>query len=96
VQKFSQKGWICKTWEGEMATVTMPGTAQEKFLFTVRSDDIAAQVNKVMGKHPPRIGRSATIESEHERLDGRRSHSTARSTGRRNRLMKSLSWCLVV
>ena len=50
VQKFSQKGWICKTWEGEMAMVTMPGTAQEKFLFTVRSDDVAAQVNKVMGK----------------------------------------------
>ncbi len=27
VQKLSQKGWICKTWEGEMAMVTMPGTA---------------------------------------------------------------------
>jgi hypothetical protein len=50
IQKFSQKGWICKTWEGEMAMVTMPGTAQEKFLFTVRSDDVAAQINKVMGK----------------------------------------------
>ena len=50
VQKLSKKGWICKTWEGEMAMVTMPGTAQEKFLFTVRSDDVAAQVNKVMGK----------------------------------------------
>jgi len=50
VQKFSQKGWICKTWEGEMAMVTMPGTAQEKFLFTVKSDDVAAQINKVMGK----------------------------------------------
>jgi hypothetical protein len=50
VQKLSQKGWICKTWEGEMAMVTMPGTAQEKFLFTVRSDDVAAQINKVMGK----------------------------------------------
>jgi hypothetical protein len=50
VQKLSQKGWICKTWEGEMAMVTMPGTAQEKFLFTVRSDNVAAQINKVMGK----------------------------------------------
>jgi hypothetical protein len=50
IQKFSQKGWICKTWEGEMAMVTMPGTAQEKFPFTVRSDDVAAQINKVMGK----------------------------------------------
>jgi hypothetical protein len=50
VQKLSKKGWICKTWEGEMAMVTMPGTAQEKFAFTVRSDDVAAQLNKVMGK----------------------------------------------
>ncbi len=50
IQKFSQKGWICKTWEGEMAMVTMPGTAQEKFLFTVRDDAVAARINKVMGK----------------------------------------------
>ncbi len=50
VQKLSKKGWICKTWEGEMAMVTMPGTMQEKFLFTVRSDEVAAQLNKVMGK----------------------------------------------
>ena len=50
VQKLSKKGWICKTWEGEMAMVTMPGTAQEKFMFTIRSDDVAAQINKVMGK----------------------------------------------
>jgi hypothetical protein len=50
VQKLSKKGWICKTWEGEMAMVTMPGTVQEKFVFTVRSDDVAAQLNKVMGK----------------------------------------------
>jgi len=50
VQKLSKKGWICKTWEGEMAMVTMPGTVQEKFAFTVRSDDVAAQINKAMGK----------------------------------------------
>jgi hypothetical protein len=50
VQKFSRKGWICKTWEGELALVTMPGTAQEKFLFTVRADDVAAKINAVMGK----------------------------------------------
>jgi len=24
LQKFSRKGWICKTWEGEMAMVTLP------------------------------------------------------------------------
>jgi hypothetical protein len=50
VQKFSRKGWICKTWEGEVALVTMPGTAQEKFLFTVWNDDVAAKINAAMGK----------------------------------------------
>ena len=50
VQKFSSKGWLCKTWEGEMAMVSMPGTTSEKFLFTVWDDDVAAQINKVMGK----------------------------------------------
>lgn len=50
VQKFSRKGWICKTWEGELALVTMPGTAQEKFLFTVWDDDVAAKINAAMGK----------------------------------------------
>src|SRR5690348_695494 len=50
VQKFSSKGWLCKTWEGEMAMVSIPGTTSEKFLFTVWNDDVAAQINKVMGK----------------------------------------------
>jgi len=50
VQKFSRKGWICKTWEGELALVTMPGTAQEKFLFTVWDDAVAQQINAAMGK----------------------------------------------
>jgi len=50
VQKLSSKGWLCKTWEGEMAMVSMPGTTTEKFYFTVWDDDVAAQINKVMGK----------------------------------------------
>ena len=50
VQKFSSKGWLCKTWEGEMAMVSMPGTTADKFFFTVWDDEIAAQINKVMGK----------------------------------------------
>jgi hypothetical protein len=50
IQKFSKKGWICKTWEGEMAMVSMPGTTQEKFYFTVWDDAVAEQINKVMGK----------------------------------------------
>ena len=50
VQKFSKKGWLCKTWEGEMALVTMPGAIPEKFLFTVRDDKVAEQINRVVGK----------------------------------------------
>ena len=50
VQKFSRKGWICKTWEGEMAMVSLPGSTAEKFFFTVRDDAVAEQVNQVMGK----------------------------------------------
>jgi hypothetical protein len=50
VQKLSQKGWICKTWEGELALVSLPGSAPEKFAFTMRDDTVAAQLTKVMGK----------------------------------------------
>jgi hypothetical protein len=50
VQKFSNKGWLCKTWEGELALVSLPGTSVEKFLFTVRDDAVAAQINKVVGQ----------------------------------------------
>jgi hypothetical protein len=50
VQKFSKKGWLCKTWEGELALVTMPGTMQEKFLFTVWDDAVAELINRHMGK----------------------------------------------
>ena len=50
VQKFSSKGWLCKTWEGEMAMVSMPGSMSEKFFFTVWDDATAEQVSKLMGK----------------------------------------------
>ena len=50
VQKFSRKGWVCKTWEGEMAMVTMPGTVAEKFAFTVRDDSVAKRLNVAVGK----------------------------------------------
>ena len=50
VQKLSKKGWICKTWEGELAMVSMPGSAPEKFLFTVFDDDVARDITRAMGK----------------------------------------------
>ena len=49
VQKFGQKGWLCKTWEGELAMVNMPGAMPEIFYFTVRNDSIAAEINKHIG-----------------------------------------------
>jgi len=50
VQKFSHKGWICKTWEGEIAMVSLPGTAPEIFPFTVRDESVAAQITKSVGQ----------------------------------------------
>ena len=50
LQKVSHKGWICKTWEGELSLVAMPGSAPEKFLFTVRDDAIAQKVSAAAGK----------------------------------------------
>jgi hypothetical protein len=50
VQKFSHKGWVCKTWEGELALVSLPGSSVEKFLFTVRDDDVAKEVSAATGK----------------------------------------------
>jgi len=50
VQKFSKKGWVCKTWEGELSMVNLAGQAQERWTFTVRDDSIAQVLQGVMGK----------------------------------------------
>lgn len=50
LQKVSNKGWICKTWEGELSLVAMPGSAPEKFLFTVRDEAVAQKVSAAAGK----------------------------------------------
>ena len=50
VQKFSRKGWVCKTWEGELAMVSLPGAMSEVFRFTVRDDAVAARINRSMGQ----------------------------------------------
>ena len=49
IQKLSKKGWVCKTWEGELAMVNVPGAMQERFPFTVRSDSLATVMNGLMG-----------------------------------------------
>ncbi len=50
VQKLSQKGWICKTYEGELILVSMPGTQAEKFFFTVRDKNVAKKINETVGE----------------------------------------------
>ena len=50
VQKISQKGWLCKTWEGELAMANLPGTMPQIFTFTVRSDSIAHVLEQNAGK----------------------------------------------
>ena len=50
VQKLSKKGWVCKTWEGELALVSLPGTMPEKFAFTIWDAEVAAQVTRAVGK----------------------------------------------
>ena len=50
VQKFSRKGWVCKTWEGELAMVNLPGALPQIFEFTVRDPKVAEQLNASVGK----------------------------------------------
>ncbi|MEK0429489.1 MAG: hypothetical protein RL001_2016 [Pseudomonadota bacterium] len=50
LQKFSRKGWVCKTWEGELMLTAMPGAIPEKFEFTVRDDQLAAELSANAGK----------------------------------------------
>jgi|SRR5450756_749059 hypothetical protein len=50
VQKISKKGWICKTWEGELAMANLPGTMPQIFTFSVRNDSIANVLEQNIGK----------------------------------------------
>jgi hypothetical protein len=50
IQKISKKGWLCKTWEGEIAMANLPGTMPQIFSFTVRNDSIAHLIEQNAGK----------------------------------------------
>jgi hypothetical protein len=50
LQKFSEKGWLCKTWEGELQMLPVPGALPEKFLFSVRNKALISKINASMGK----------------------------------------------
>jgi hypothetical protein len=63
IQKFSQKGWLCKTWEGELAMTTVPGTAPQLFAFSVRDDSIAGVIQDIVRT---REGRVSLTYEEHK------------------------------
>jgi hypothetical protein len=64
LQKFSKKGWLIKTWEGELAMTTVPGVAPVIWNFTVRDDAAAQQVSAS-------LGRSVVVHyTEHRGLPG--------------------------
>jgi len=50
LQKISQKGWICKSYEGEIAMTTVPGVAPTLWEFSVWDEGAAAQLRGFMGK----------------------------------------------
>ena len=50
IQKFSHKGWICKSHEGELAMTTVPGVAPILWDFSVWDENVASQLSQVMGK----------------------------------------------
>jgi hypothetical protein len=50
VQKLSRKGWLCKTWEGELQMMAVPGTVPTIFAFSVRDDSVAKAIESAAGK----------------------------------------------
>lgn len=50
VQKISKRGWLCKTWEGELAMANLPGAMPQVFEFSVRDEDVAHQIERNAGR----------------------------------------------
>jgi len=50
LQKFARKGWLCKTYEGELALYVVGGVAPQIWYFSVREADVAEQLNAAVGK----------------------------------------------
>lgn len=50
LQKISHKGWVCKTWEGEITMPTQPGIPPQIFTFSVRDEGVAQQLVKAAGQ----------------------------------------------
>lgn len=65
VQKFSKRGWVFKTWEGQLAMVNLPGAMPEIFEFTVRDAATAVRIEQTMGR------RVAVTYHQHRGIPGR-------------------------
>ncbi len=61
LQKFSHKGWVCKTWEGELQISTIPGSAPIIWEFSVRDEIVAARLEEAVAHN----GRVALTYEEH-------------------------------
>ena len=64
LQKISKRGWVCKTWEGDLQLTAQPGVAPEMFAFSTRSDSIAAELSKLAGQ------RVVLLYEQHKGLPG--------------------------
>jgi hypothetical protein len=51
LQKFSKKGWLCKTYEGELALYIVGGVAPQIWYFSTRDEDLAKQLSGAVGKN---------------------------------------------
>ena len=50
LQKFSRRGWICKTNEGELAMYVVGGIAPQIWPFSVRDKEVAARLHAAVGR----------------------------------------------
>lgn len=50
LQKFSKSGWICKTYEGELALYVVAGVAPQIWHFSTRDEKLALQLQTAVGK----------------------------------------------
>ena len=50
LQKFSKRGWVCKTYEGELAMYVVGGVAPQIWNFSVRDEDVAKQLQGLVGQ----------------------------------------------
>ncbi|HKE95858.1 MAG TPA: hypothetical protein VKB34_16190 [Povalibacter sp.] len=48
--KFSQKGWICKTYEGQLALYVVGGVAPQLWDFSTRDEELAKRLAAAVGQ----------------------------------------------